>query len=65
MMKMADIRKIARQKGINSWKLNKTELIRTIQRAEGYNDCFATPHVGTCDQLNCLWHEDCVNIASS
>jgi hypothetical protein len=65
MTKMADIRKIARQKGINSWKLNKTELIRTVQRAEGYDNCFATPHVSTCDQLNCLWREDCVNIASS
>ncbi|MEJ2684370.1 MAG: SAP domain-containing protein [Candidatus Sulfobium sp.] len=65
MMKIADIRKIARDKGVNSWKLNKVELIRTIQRAEGYDDCFATPHVRSCGQINCLWREDCINSVSA
>ncbi|MEJ2695974.1 MAG: SAP domain-containing protein [Candidatus Sulfobium sp.] len=65
MVKIADIRKIARQQGINSWKLNKTDLIRTIQRAEGYSDCFATAGVRTCDQFDCLWREDCANAFSS
>ncbi len=61
MMKIADVRKIARQRGINSWKLNKVDLIRTIQRAEGYDDCFATPRVLTCGQVSCLWRQDCLN----
>jgi hypothetical protein len=65
MMKIANVRKIARQKGINSWRLNKVELIRTIQRAEGYDDCFATPYVRECNQVNCLWREDCLNSLSS
>lgn len=65
MTKIADIRKIARHKGINSWKLKKTDLIRTIQRAEGYSDCFATSHISTCDQITCLWREDCQKSFSS
>lgn len=65
MMKIAEIRKIARGKGVNSWKLNKIELIRTIQRTEGYNDCFATPYVHSCGQTDCMWREDCMKSVSS
>lgn len=61
MMKIADIRRIARQKGVNSWKLKKVDLIRAIQKAEGYTDCFARPYASTCDQTGCLWREDCLN----
>lgn len=59
MINIAYIRKIARQKGVNSWKLKKVELIKRIQRAEGYDDCFSAPRVLTCDRDDCLWREDC------
>lgn len=59
-MKLQDIREIAKRKGVESGKLKKTQLIRAIQKAEGYSDCFATPHVKECRQSNCLWREDCV-----
>jgi hypothetical protein len=39
--------------------MNKTELIRAIQRSEGNYDCFATPYRDECNQLECLWREDC------
>jgi len=46
--------------GINSARLNKIGLIRAIQRAEGYNDCYATPYARECTRTECLWREDCL-----
>jgi hypothetical protein len=58
-MKMKDVQKIAKQKGIDAGKMNQTDLIRAIQKAEGNNPCFATSAVQTCGQKNCLWSADC------
>jgi hypothetical protein len=58
-MKIQDIKDIAKKKGVNAGKMNKTDLIRAIQKAEGNNACFATPSVQTCGQMNCLWRADC------
>lgn len=59
-MKIQDIREIAKKNGVRVRKLNKIELIRVIQKAEGNSDCFATPYVRECNQMNCLWREDCM-----
>jgi len=61
-MKIQDIREIAKKNGVKSGKLDKTGLIRAIQKAEGNNACFATPYVRECNQINCLWREDCVKM---
>ncbi len=58
-MKIQDIKDIAKKKGVNSENMNKTDLIRAIQKAEGNNSCFATFSVQTCGQKNCLWRADC------
>jgi len=58
-MKLQEIGEIAKEKSVETGKLKKTELIRAIQKAEGYSDCFATPYVHECNQINCLWREDC------
>jgi hypothetical protein len=58
-MKIQDIKDIAKKKGVNAGKMNKTDLIRAIQKAEGNNACFATSSVLTCGQVNCLWRTDC------
>jgi hypothetical protein len=58
-MQIKKIREIAKKNGINPSKMNKTELIRAIQRAEGNSDCFGTSYVNECNQINCLWREDC------
>lgn len=63
-MKMQKIRKIAEKKGINAGDMNRTELIRTIQRAEGNSDCFATKSISECNQLNCLWRADCSSVVA-
>jgi hypothetical protein len=39
--------------------MEKAELIRTIQRAEGNYDCYGTATDEECDQEECLWREEC------
>jgi hypothetical protein len=59
-MTLKQIKEIAKEKGVKAGNIKKDELIRTIQRAEGNFDCFGTTSAGTCDQLSCLWREDCL-----
>lgn len=58
-MNMADIREIARQHHVKSGKMPKSELIRAIQKAEGYYACFDTNNSEMCGQDQCLWRQDC------
>jgi len=53
------VRTIAGKMRVDAANLNKTDLIRAIQRAEGNNDCFASAQVLNCEQTNCLWRADC------
>jgi hypothetical protein len=39
--------------------MEKAELIRAIQRAEGNVDCFGTAAEEECSQEECLWREEC------
>jgi hypothetical protein len=54
-MQMKKIKEIAKKR---ISRHGKTDLIRAIQRAEGNID-FAAIHADECEQLNCLWREDC------
>lgn len=58
-MKLNEIKDIAERQGLKAGKMNKTDLIRSIQRTEGNSDCFNTGMVHTCGQQQCLWREDC------
>lgn len=58
-MIMVEIKEIAKQHGIRCGKMNKTDLIRTIQVHESNSPCFGRTE-GSCDQTNCLWREDCL-----
>ncbi len=58
-MKLVEIRAIAAQQGIKSGKMNKGELIRTIQTAEGNEACFGSGLAVACGQAQCLWRDDC------
>jgi len=64
-MKIEEVRNIARSHGVHPGKLAKTGLIRMIQIEEGNFDCFGTAYDGVCDQVNCLWRNDCFNVAQS
>ncbi len=58
-MKIKDISKMAEKHGVKAGNMDKTQLIRAIQKAEGNNNCFATSQAKTCGQKSCLWREDC------
>lgn len=62
MMKVEEIKEIARQRGIKATalkNLKKTELVRAVQVSEGNNACFNTGMTHLCGQHNCLWRVDC------
>lgn len=60
-MTLKQIKDIAKEKGVKIGNMkNKKDIIRSIQRAEGNFDCFGNAAAGVCDQLNCLWRDDCL-----
>jgi hypothetical protein len=61
-MNLREIKIIAKDKGIKPINMKKSEIIRAIQRAEGNSDCFDSTKAKECDQIRCLWREDCVGI---
>ncbi len=58
-MNMTAIKEIARQHGIKTSRLKKTDLVRAIQQAEGNPTCFCTAFSDQCGQTDCLWRADC------
>jgi len=58
-MNMQEIRVLAKDMGIKSARMSKVSLIQTIQLTEGNFSCFASASNGECDQLQCLWRDDC------
>jgi hypothetical protein len=64
IMKLEEIRTIAKSLRIKPSNLSKTELIRKTQAKEGNFDCYATASNRECDQTNCLWRENCFEAAN-
>lgn len=64
-MQIQDIREIAKERGLKTSGLKKLDLIKQIQSSEGNFDCFATAYDGVCDQMKCLWRDDCLKISAS
>lgn len=60
-MKVQDIRIKAKELGIRPNKMNKTDLIRSIQRNEESIECYATDRIQHCGELDCLWRTDCLD----
>ena len=58
-MNMQEIRVLAKDFGIKTSGLNKLKLIQTIQLSEGNFSCFASAKNAQCDQLKCIWRDDC------
>ncbi len=58
-MNMQDIRGRAKDYGLKTSRVSKDDLIRSIQLSEGNFNCFASAVDGVCDQLNCIWRDDC------
>jgi hypothetical protein len=58
-MTIYDIRVIAKNMGVNPKKMNKADLIKSIQIKEGNTPCFKTAG-SYCDQADCCWRSDCL-----
>lgn len=60
MIRWMDIEKKARSLNIqNPNRYSKTDLIHTIQRAEGNTECFGAIK-DNCPHTNCCWRRDCL-----
>ena len=58
-MKMAEVKVVANERGVNPGKMKKEVLIRAIQSSEENPQCFNTAFSQACGQPECLWREDC------
>lgn len=58
-MKLDEVKKIAKERGLQSRNMKKADLIRAIQRSEGNTDCYQTNSAESCGQFSCLWRDDC------
>jgi len=63
-MKMGDLRGKAKEIGVKTGGMSKTNLIPAIQEAEGNFPCYGTA-TDYCDQWQCAWREDCLPKTSS
>jgi len=61
-MNFNEIKKIAKGMGINTYGMKKTDVIKSIQRAENNIDCYGTRRVEVCNEDTCLWRIDCLAI---
>ncbi len=62
-MNIQEIRGRAKDYGLKTSRVSKDVLIRSIQLSEGNFNCFASAVDGVCDQLSCLWRDDCFSAA--
>lgn len=58
-MNMQEIRELAKGYGIKTSRMSKVKLVQSIQLTEGNFDCFASAANSECDQLECVWRDDC------
>ena len=60
-MRFNEIKQMAKEMEINTYRMNKADIIRAIQRAENNIDCFGTSRVQFCQEQACLWRTDCIS----
>ena len=60
---MKNIRERAKDFGIKTSGMKKLKLIHAIQLEEGNFNCFASAFFGECDQVGCIWKNDCFSAA--
>jgi hypothetical protein len=58
-MDMCQLREKAKNLGVKTGKMKKTELIHAIQNAEGFTACFGKSN-GYCSQEACCFRYDCL-----
>ena len=65
MMKYNEIQKMAKNRGVNTFQMKKKDMILAIQRSENNIECFGSSSVEHCQELTCLWRDDCVSLNES
>ena len=60
VMKMQDVKEIAKKRGMKTASMKKADIIRAIQQDEGNSDCYNTGNAEHCGQAECLWKNDCI-----
>lgn len=63
-MNFNELRQMAKSLGLNTYRLKKPQIIRSIQQAEHNIECFGTQRVEHCGEHTCLWKNDCVSLNS-
>lgn len=61
-MNFNEVRRMAKDLGVNTARGKKTDIIRAIQRAENNIECYATDRVNNCYENLCLWKSECLSI---
>lgn len=60
-MDIKQIKSTAKSLGIDIEGMSKTEIIRSIQRAEGSTLCYGHG-MFVCDNIECRWRKDCLGL---
>ena len=63
-MKFQEIQRMAKDMGINTYRMKKTDIIHFIQRKENNIDCYGTDRVSHCQEQGCLWRSDCLSVGN-
>ena len=63
-MNFNEIRKMAKNMSINTYRMKKMDMIRAIQRAENNIECYGTQRVENCHEDGCLWRNECFSLIS-
>jgi|WetSurMetagenome_2_1015567.scaffolds.fasta_scaffold27022_1 hypothetical protein len=58
-MNFNELRKMAKRMGVNTYRVKKPDIVRSIQREENNIQCFGTSRVEHCCEHECLWRNDC------
>ena len=61
-MRFQDIQKMAKDMGIYTYRMKKTDIIQAIQREEKNIECFGTKRVDICQEEACSWRSDCLTL---
>lgn len=61
-MNFNEIRTMAKDLGINTYRKKKTELIHTIQEVEDNIVCYGTERMEYCNEDACLWRNECISL---
>jgi len=64
-MNFNEIRIMAKDMGISTYRMKKMDMIRAIQRAENNIECYGTQRGENCHEDGCLWRNECFSLINT